>query len=187
MSVTFFKRYRMHFDLDCLELPAPAMPSGFRIHAWRSELLESHAEAKFESFRSEIDAAVFPCLGNRSGCTRLMHEITTRNGFIPESTWLITINCPDNGVEESCATIQAICEAPGIGAIQNVGVAPRYRGLGLGTVLLTKALIGFKRLGLSVGSLEVTAENTGAMRLYQRYGFQIVRTVYKSIEIPVGA
>ncbi len=187
MSVTFFKRYRMHFDLDRLEIPKSSVPDGFRTHAWNSEILENHADAKFNSFKSEIDAAVFPCLGDRASCLRLMREISTRNGFVPEATWLITFEDHDSGFQQNCATIQAICESPGIGAIQNVGVVPDFRGLGLGTLLLSKSLLGLRRAGLSIGSLEVTAENIGALRLYQRFGFKIVRTVYKSIELPVGA
>jgi len=31
--------------------------------------------------------------------------------------------------------------------------------------------------------LEVTAENVGAIRLYQRLGFRNVRTVYKAVEV----
>ena len=42
---------------------------------------------------------------------------------------------------------------------------------------------GFRRAGLERASLEVTAENDDAIRLYRRYGFEIVKTVYKAVEM----
>ena len=65
--------------------------------------------------------------------------------------------------------------------IQNLGVLPEYRGLGLGRALLLKALHGFCRLGLMRGSLEVTARNKRAVRLYHRAGFNIKKTIYREM------
>jgi ribosomal protein S18 acetylase RimI-like enzyme len=31
--------------------------------------------------------------------------------------------------------------------------------------------------------LEVTAQNQGAIRLYRRVGFAVIRTVYKAVEV----
>ena len=49
--------------------------------------MEAHADVKYLSFRTEIDANVFPCLGDCDGCLRLMHEIRQKPGFLPEATW----------------------------------------------------------------------------------------------------
>ncbi len=175
----------MHFDLS-QSIEEPSLDAGYAIWSWKPSLLEEHADAKFESFRAELDSAVFPCLGDRASCTRLMREISSRAGFVAPATWLITFEAP--GVEmENCATIQGLCEKDGIGSIQNVGVTPAHRGNGLGTVLLARAIEGFRKLGLRTASLEVTAENAGAIKLYQRVGFEIVRTVYKSVELPVAS
>jgi ribosomal protein S18 acetylase RimI-like enzyme len=64
-----------------------------------------------------------------------------------------------------------------------VGVIPEHRGQGLGTVLLFQALRGFKQAGLRRAFLEVTAQNTGAVRLYERLGFKTTKTVYKAAEV----
>jgi len=70
----------------------------------------------------------------------------------------------------------------GMGGIQNLGVAPLYRGRGLGSALLLQALQGFRRAGLGRAFLEVTAQNEGAVRLYRRMGFRCRKTVYKAVE-----
>ena len=49
---------------------------------------------------------------------------------------------------------------------------------------LEQALAGFRRLGLRRASLEVTADNSRAVRLYQRLGFRRAKTVYKIVDAP---
>lgn len=184
MGLTYFKRYRMEIDLD-RPLPAIEAPPGYQCIPWDPSLLVSHAEAKYASFRSEIDANVFPCLGDYDGCVRLMHEIVRKDGFLGGATWLVALE-PDNLDDEAlacCGTIQGIRDRSGYGAIQNLGITPEHRGRGLGSVLMLKALAGFQRAGLRRAFLEVTAQNDGAIRLYQRLGFAKVRTVYKAAEI----
>ena len=112
---------------------------------WEESLIDQHAEVKYLSFRSEIDAYVFPCLGDRHGCQRLMREIRRKPGFLPQATWLIA--CPDG----YCGTVQGVMDRGPIGAIQNVGVVPAYRGLGLGRALVRQALEGFYQAGLAPG------------------------------------
>ncbi len=70
-----------------------------------------------------------------------------------------------------------------MGAIQNLGVTPEHRSQGLGTCLMRKALAGFQQAGLTRAFLEVTAQNAGAIGLYQRIGFARSRTVYKAVEV----
>src|SRR5690349_4881787 len=122
--ITYFKRYRMEIELPGRAFPEAELPRGYFFVPWDEALLPLHAEVKFRSFTSEIDAIVFPSLGCRQGCTRLMQEIRLKSGFCPAATWLICTR------DETCATIQGVCDR-GVGAIQNVGVAPPHRGKGL--------------------------------------------------------
>ncbi|MEM9185548.1 MAG: N-acetyltransferase [Planctomycetota bacterium] len=181
MSLNYYKRYRMECDLR----PAPdalVLPPGYRLLAWLPDRLDDHAEAKYESFRGEIDAQIFPCLATLSGCRKLMDEISRKPGFLPEATWLIQ----HEGVPhkpECCGTIQGVRATPRHGGIQNVGVVAEHRGRGLGRALLCAALLGFRQAGLRRAYLEVTAENAGAVRLYQSAGFRRIKTLYKAVEV----
>ena len=83
MPVVFFKRYRMQFDLRDTQFDDVEVAAGFELHKWDKCLLPAHAEAKFRSFRNELDSNVFPCLGEPDGCLRLMKEISCRQGFVP--------------------------------------------------------------------------------------------------------
>ena len=180
MGVTYFKRYRMEYDLTQPLFPVAQLSTPFHALAWNPDLLEAHAKVKYRSFCYEIDANVFPCLGDKSGCQRLMTEISSREAFIPEATWLIASSGERH---EYCGTIQGLRDRHGFGAIQNLGVIPGRRGYGLGSQLLWLALNGFRDHQLKRAYLEVTSQNLGAVRLYERLGFRRVKTVYKAVEV----
>ena len=181
MGLTYFKRYRMEIDLLGRDFSWPKLPPGYRLLPWHESLLAAHAETKYQSFRDEIDANVFPCLGEQAGCRRLMAEIAQKAGFLPQATWLAA--CHDGQQLEYCGTVQGIRDRTGIGAIQNLGITPQHRDRGLGTCLLLRSLQGFREAGVSCVHLEVTAENEGAIRLYRRLGFAACKTVFKVSEV----
>ena len=183
MGLTYFKRYRMELDLRGEFFPAPELPAGYLLAPWSESLLDDHAEAKYLSFCYEIDANVFPCLGEQEGCRRLMGEITSREGFVAPATWLLVWQATPQAKPENCGTIQGICNSEGVGSVQNLGIVPEHRGQQLGTLLLHRALKGFGEAGLSRVTLEVTAQNSGAVRLYHRLGFRTIKTVYKAAEV----
>jgi len=87
------------------------------------------------------------------------------------------------GEVECCGTIQGIRATHKYGAIQNVGVTPAHRGRGIGSAMIFAALAGFQQVGLPRVYLEVTAQNDGAVRLYNRLGFRRTKTLFKAVEL----
>jgi GNAT superfamily N-acetyltransferase len=193
-SPGYFKRYRMDVVLPAAPATLPPLPDGYRFVAWHDGLLDAHARTKFRAFRSEIDAVVFPCLGDLEGCRRLMREIRGKAGFLPSASWLVARAkpvLPGPGGErpplelEWCATIQGVIDSSGHGSIQNIGVVPAERGRGLGSALVAAALQGFAAERAPRAWLEVTADNAGAVRLYHRLGFRRTKTIFKTVDGPV--
>lgn len=181
MGVTYYKRYRLETDLRRV-WRRPALPVGYRYAAWSRERLLEHAEAKFHAFHDEIDASVFDCLADEDGCLRLMEEIASKPGFLPGATWLIE-HVDQDGFQEPVGTIQGVRATPRYGSVQNVGVTPAGRGRGLGRALVIAALEGFRDAGLKRATLEVTATNTPAMRMYESLGFRRTKTSYRAVEL----
>lgn len=181
MSVSYFKRYRMEIDLRDRVFAPVLLPPRYRLVAWQPTLLVDHAEAKHLSFCDEIDADIFTCFTELDGCYRLMQEISQKEGFLPEATWLVAFT---GGRElEYCGTIQGLRASHKHGGIQNVGITPRHRNQGLGTALISASLAGFQQVGLQRAYLEVTAQNDRAVQLYQRLGFRRTKTLYKAVEL----
>jgi hypothetical protein len=152
------------------------LPQGFFWVPWDDNLLDLHSEVHHAAFADEIDVVLFPSFGNRHGCRYLIQEIRRKPGFLPAATWLVAHG------EGVCGTVQGVIDRAGLGAIQNVGVVPGCRNLGLGAALVRQALAGFYRHGLDRVYLEVTAENQAAVRLYQRLGFRKMKTSYKAVD-----
>jgi len=178
--LSYFKRFKMEADL-WVAPGVPLLPPGYSLVPWNAALLQAHADVLYASFHETIDAVVFPSLGDRSGCSFLMTEISRKSGFLGGATWLL---CGPDGY---CGTVQGVREPGGVGAIQNLGIAAGYRNRGLGSVLLLHALEGFRRAGLKRALLEVTAHNEGAIRLYRRLSFRRRKTVYKAVMAQAGA
>ena len=182
MDLTYFKRYRMEINLAGRNFaPGPAPPD-YRLVPWEGSLLDAFSQAKYLSFRDELDSQVFPCLAEFDGCKRLMAEIVRKPGFLPGATWMV-VYCPGGWHRpEHCGTVQGVRDRHGLGAIQNLGVVPDHRQNGLGIHLMLRSLEGFRRAGLNRVYLEVTAQNQAAIRLYRQLGFVTIKTVYKAIE-----
>lgn len=183
MNLNYVKRYRMELDLRRWQSPAIEMPIDYRLVAWHTSLVEAHADVKYQSFRDEIDAQVFPCLATYESCHRLMSEIEAKKGFVPEATWLAEYVGAGARKREYCGTIQAIRTHKSRASFQNIGVAPLHRGRGLGSALILAGLVGLQYVGIPRARLEVTVDNEGAVRLYRRLGFRVCRTVYKTVEL----
>jgi ribosomal protein S18 acetylase RimI-like enzyme len=174
MATTFFKRFRMELPLRG-DLPAPKIPNGFFWVPWQESLIDLHAEVHFRAFKDTIDATVFSSFREPAACWYLLREIRAKPGFMPEATWIVA--CPTG----CCGSIQCITVQRGRGQIQNVGVLAEYRGQGLGEALVLQALQAFKAARLTRAELEVTADNTPAVQLYQRLGFRKMKTTYKEV------
>ena len=184
VNLRYHKRFQMELDLRRWRRQAVGLHQDYRLRAWSDDLIQQHADVKYHSFREELDALVFPCLGDFQSCLRLMQEIRDRDGFVPEATWLAEYVGGGPRRVESCGTIQAIRISRSRANIQNIGVTPFHRGRGVGAAMIVTALSGLKQVGVTRVALEVTAVNESAVRLYRRLGFRSVKTVYKAIEEP---
>lgn len=169
----------MHRPLDGW-LPKAELPHGFHWQPWHDSLLDTHAGVMFLSFENTIDAQLFPNLASLTGSRMLLRWIRDCEGFCPEATWLLM---NDRG---AVGTVQGAIDGGTYGGIQNIGVHPECRRLGLGSALLAKALEGFRTAGASTAWLEVTAINPNAQRLYRRAGFRPYNSYFRRIERPTA-
>jgi ribosomal protein S18 acetylase RimI-like enzyme len=181
LDITYYKRFRMEIRLAGRQFTHRPLPKGYRLVPWDDSLLDSFAETKFNSFQGELDAEVFRSLSSLAGCRQLMADIVAKPGFVPGATWLMAYLTRESDAPEYCGTIQGIRDKYGWGAIQNIGITRPHREKGLGTSLILHALEGFRRAGVFLAHLEVTAQNTRAISLYRRLGFVNVKTIYKTI------
>lgn len=176
---SYVKRFRMHRSIDGW-LPPAELPAGLTLVPWDISHVAAYADVLARTFRSTVDARLFPNLGHYPGCLDLMEVIATHAGFVPEATWLVRHQ--DDGV----ACIQGVRESGAVGVLQNVAVRPGFQGRGLGKALMHAAMTGFHRSGVREARLEVSAKNDRAVRLYHFFGFQRMKTIYRETQADVS-
>ncbi len=180
MPTQYVKRHQMAFDFKTTPLPPCRLPLDFCYTLWKPDLLASHADVKHRGFRNDSDAELFPTFRSAERCRMLMDAIASSRSFLPQATILIAHrenDSPPNYV----AAIQGMKHSEGVGGIQNVAVVPEFRRLGLGKALVAGSLHGFRKAGLERVTLEVTADNFPAVRLYEGLGFKTFKIYFREI------
>ena len=168
LNLRYHKRFQMEVDLRRWRRTPVGVYPEYRLASWSPDLLHEHAEVKYLSFRDELDAVVFPCLGEMQSCLRLMEEIVDRDGFVPEATWLAQYVGAGPHRIESCGTIQAIRTTRQRANIQNIGVTPHHRGRGVGKRLMAAVTSHPELQNLRLWTL-FTRDAHG---LYRQVGFE---------------
>ena len=72
-------------------------------------------------------------------------------------------------------TTQTSTKQSSTGWISMTGVAPNYRGIGLGMITILCGMQYLKSKGISVINLEVDSQNDPAIKIYSKLGFEKVR------------
>lgn len=79
---------------------------------------------------------------------------------------------PDKPVGKAIVGIIGLRDIAGEGEITNVAVDEKMRGLGIGKMLLERALSKAQELGIKDVTLEVRVSNVPAIGLYESHGFK---------------
>ncbi len=180
MSLQYVKRNQMAFDFKKKSIPPVALPPDYRCVPWNPELLATHADVQYRGFCNDSDAELFPTFRSAERCRMLMNAIAASNSFCPDATVLIACG-HDEGILTFVAAIQGMRLSQEVGAIQNVAVLPDFRQRGLGKALVCSSLKGYRDAGVERVTLEVTADNFPAVRLYESIGFQTYKVYFREI------
>lgn len=169
-------RYRMELDLRKV-IPGkwPSLASGYHCSNWRWSDCEDFASALYQSFADSPDTQIIPSFRSWDGCKELTRLVAQSSYFWPSATQIIRIG------REPVACIQVMGGPDGKINIQNIGVIPGHRGLGLGSHLLGRALATIHKWGMPIIGLEVTADNRAAIKMYESFGFQRSGEVWKKV------
>ncbi len=85
-----------------------------------------------------------------------------------------------------CATqVVGFCKidlTPPVGKLDWLVVLEEFRGRGYGTALMDWAMAAFREAGIAQVELKVVAGNDAAVRLYEKYGFQLNAYILRRTE-----
>jgi ribosomal protein S18 acetylase RimI-like enzyme len=160
--------------------PGPAVEKlwardGIELIPWDKRLHDNAADLLYQSYLKHVDAMINDQYASTMGATRLIENIFHNQGcgdFLTRVSRM-AVHRPTQQV----AGILTVTEVrPRTAHIPPVGVGPSFQGLGVGTALMEAAFRDLAEEGFEQVTLTVTDANAGAVRLYQRLGFETFKT-----------
>jgi ribosomal protein S18 acetylase RimI-like enzyme len=151
-------------------MPHP-LPAGFVTVPWERKHDRDAARLLWQTYRNHVDAEINDQYGSEAGSERLVDNIVRHRGCgeqLPKAS-RVTLHEPSRKL----AGVLAITSVrAGTAHVPQVAVAPEFQGLGLGTAMMEPAFRDLACRGFREVTLTVTEANAGAVRLYERLGFE---------------
>jgi ribosomal protein S18 acetylase RimI-like enzyme len=148
--------------------------SDFVVQPWERDHDLEAAELLYSAYRNHVDTAINDQYASAAGTARLIENIVRHSGcgaYLPRASRV--------AVHRSTRKLAAALALTAVGArcahIPQVAVAAQFQATGLGTALLESSFEELVREGHDEVSLTVTDLNAGAVRLYERLGFETFR------------
>jgi len=142
---------------------------------WEKRFEASAAELLYQSYRHHVDAAINDQYASQTGAARLIENIVHHQGC-GEFLSRISRMAVHRPTQQLAGILTVTRVRPHTAHIPQVGVATAFQGRGLGTALMSDAFGELAREGFKEATLTVTDANAGAVRLYQRLGFETFKT-----------
>ncbi len=187
LSFAGYRRRFMALSLDRAALPAAATVTGmppsrpgdgaateFLVVPWERRYDREAAEILYETYRQHVDAEINDQYSSIAGTTRLIENIVHHQGcgeFLPRASRVAL-----HAASQCVAGLLAITALrPRTAHIPQIAVARPFQDRGVGTLLMAAAFNELVARDYNEISLTVTDGNQGAVRLYERLGFETFR------------
>src|SRR5581483_2907685 len=150
------------------DLPVPA---GMAIRRWSETDLSAAARLIASSYEGHLDSHINEQYRTVSGSQRFLHNIVRFPGcgYFDMDSSLVLI---EPGSTEMAGLLLCSRVRDDVGHVTQICVAPRYRGLGIGRLLMVECARSLTKRGFSLLTLTVTASNHKAVSLYEWLGFR---------------
>ncbi|MFB3923008.1 MAG: GNAT family N-acetyltransferase [Terriglobia bacterium] len=155
--------------------PQPANLGGFQFMPWERKHDRSACEVILNAYRGHVDGQINDQYGSLAGTSHLVENIMTQRGcgdIIPDAS-LVALHRPT----QKLAGVLAVSSVRGRTAhVPQIAVAREFQNMNLGRRLMEMSFQQAARHGYEEITLTVTDLNAGAVRFYERLGFQTLRT-----------
>jgi len=169
-----FRRYpRVFMVLPLAASPTPAHPPQpeIEIRNWVDGDFQAGAAVITAAYRGHVDAQINDQYLTLNGSLRFLNNIVRFPGcgvFDAGASFVAV----DRRTQTLIGMILCSRVRHDVGHITQVCVLPEYRSHGAGELLIETAVARLRQISFSLLSLTVTQENTRAIALYHRLGFE---------------
>jgi ribosomal protein S18 acetylase RimI-like enzyme len=175
------ERFRLHtrnfMVLRLGDAPSNAAPvsAGLRLERWDDRHFEACARLIQLAYANHVDSEINDQYRTEAGALRFLKNIIILPGcgrFLPEASFVIKPAAENYLVG---AVLNSNVSA-GVAHTTQICVMPGYQRHGLGLRLLSASVQALRSLRYHALSLSVTAANTRAVTLYEKFGFKLLKT-----------
>lgn len=169
----FDRLYMLRRGLEALK-PAPHGRMPVRVRPWRDSDLEGVARLIAEAYVGHVDSLINDQYRSPLGASRFVFNTIQHTGcgsFLSEASFVADRRFR-SALSGACLCTRVAADS---GHIAQLCVDSTARRQGVGAALLEQSLLAMGRLGCDAASLTVTASNSGAVQLYEEFGFSIQR------------
>lgn len=153
---------------------SPSMREDIELIPWQKRFNDDAAEMLYQAYREHVDALINDQYASVMGATRLIENIFNNQGC-GEFLARVSRMAVHRPTGQLAGILTVTCVRARTAHIPQVGVGPSFQGLGVGTALMEAAFQDLAKEGYEQVTLTVTDANAGAVRLYQRLGFETFR------------
>ena len=154
---------------------ADRLDDAFSSERWERKYDRQAASLLYHTYRDHVDAVINDQYRSTAGAARLIENIVQMRGcgeFIELASSVVI----HHATRKLAGVLALTAVRPFTAHIPQIAVAPEFQGAGLGSFMLKSAFEELQRQGFKEVSLTVTDVNRGAVRLYERLGFETFHT-----------
>ncbi|MGB7848551.1 MAG: GNAT family N-acetyltransferase [Candidatus Acidiferrum sp.] len=170
-----YTRQFMLLDLLKQKERAAGINSGLRLDRWNDRYFEPCAKLIYLAYANHIDGDINDQYRSRHGALKFLKNIILLPGcgqFLPSASFVLR----HPGNDDLAGAVLTSEVAAGVGHTTQICVQPGFQGHGLGRALMQTAADALRNLHFKELSLTVTAENKTAVHLYERLGFNTIKS-----------
>jgi len=152
----------------------------FRFERWEDHLMHNAGAIIAAAYKGEADSEINAQYRSPGGARRFLTNIVDFPGcgtFHKPASFMAF----DSATGEAAGMVLSSFVSIEAGHISQLCVMPGFRGTGLGNELLRSAAAALYQHGAQRISLTVTASNTIAISIYEKFGFRPVRNFFAYI------
>jgi ribosomal protein S18 acetylase RimI-like enzyme len=170
-----YTRQFMLLDLEKLHEAKAGASAGMRLNRWNDRYVDSCAKLIYLAYANHVDGEINDQYRSRSGALKFLKNIILLPGcgqFVPGASFVLH----EPGSDELIAAILTSEVSPGVGHTTQICVLPGYQGNGLGRMLMQTSVEALRSVKFRELTLTVTSENRTAVQLYEKLGFQTIKS-----------
>jgi ribosomal protein S18 acetylase RimI-like enzyme len=148
---------------------------GLQLEPWNDRSFEAAARLIQLAYADHVDAEINDQYRSEAGGMKFLRNIVLLPGcgtFLPEASFVVR----PTGENRLAGMILTSTVAERVGHTTQVCVMPGYQGHHIGRQLMERSIEVLRQKNYESLSLTVTASNRRAVELYERLGFQTIKT-----------